>query len=621
MAIVLFAATDAESAIIHVRAGENLQTALNAAQPGDTLLLEMGATFTGNFVLPVKSGTGFITVRSAVADEVAPGSGTRVSPSHRHLLARIRSGNTMPALRTAPGAHHWRLLLLEFDANVEGYGEILQIGDGSSAQNQLSQVPFSLELDRLYIHGDPVMGQKRGIALNARAVTIRNCYISDIRAVGMDTQAIGGWNGPGPFVIENNYLEAAGENFMLGGADPAIPNLVTENVVLRHNYLSRPMSWRQPVVPTPAAPAAKAQTGGTLPAGIYRYRVVARMRVSGGVIAQSAASAEASAEAGAGGAIVLTWTAVSNATDYQVYRRSPLGVSQNWTVAKAAFTDTGAAGQSGAAPTSAGSIWTVKNILELKNARNVVIENNVLENNWAGGQAGYAVVLTPRNQDGGCPWCVVEDVTLQRNVVRNSSSGINILGYDDLAPSKQTRKIRISQNLFYDITGTLGGGAWFLLIGNGPADIVVDHNTVDADGTTISYVYGGAGGAQIPGFQFTNNAFRHSDYGMNGADGAFGNGIISMYFPDGIVRGNWLQGGAASRYPTGTYFDGTFASGFLDIAARNYTAASNGPLYRRATDGTNIGADCGSLGPMLMKVVNGEMTRLSPPRNLRMITK
>ena len=231
------------------------------------------------------------------------------------------------------------------------------------------------------------------------------------------------------------------------------------------------------------------------------------------------------------------------------------------------------------------------------------------------------MVFTPRNQDGGCPWCVVEDVTFQRNVVRNSSSGINILGYDDLAPSKQTRKIRISQNLFHDITGTLGGGAWFLLIGNGPADIVVDHNTVDADGTTISYVYGGAGGAQIPGFQFTNNAFRHSDYGMNGADGAFGNGIISMYFPDGIVRGNWLQGGAASRYPTGNYFDGTFASGFVDIAARNYTAASNGPLYRRATDGTNIGADCGSLGPMVMKVVNGEMTRLIPPRNLRMITK
>ena len=28
------------------------------------------------------------------------------------------------------------------------------------------------------------------------------------------SQAIGGWNGPGPYVISNNFLEAAGENVM-----------------------------------------------------------------------------------------------------------------------------------------------------------------------------------------------------------------------------------------------------------------------------------------------------------------------------------------------------------------------------------------------------------------------
>lgn len=37
--------------------GGDLQAPLNAAQPGDTILLEAGAEFVGNFVLPVKSGT------------------------------------------------------------------------------------------------------------------------------------------------------------------------------------------------------------------------------------------------------------------------------------------------------------------------------------------------------------------------------------------------------------------------------------------------------------------------------------------------------------------------------------------------------------------------------------
>jgi hypothetical protein len=107
-------------------------------------------------------------------------------------------------------------------------------------------------------------------------------YISDINAVGFDTQAIGGWNGPGPFTIENNYLEAAGENFILGGSDPAIPNLISENVVVRYNYMSKPMAWRNPVIPMPNSVAAVALPGaGVLPPGVYTYQVVAFRQVGG----------------------------------------------------------------------------------------------------------------------------------------------------------------------------------------------------------------------------------------------------------------------------------------------------------------------------------------------------
>ena len=42
---------------VTVNAGDNLQAALDAAQPGQTLLLPAGATFTGNFVLPKKAET------------------------------------------------------------------------------------------------------------------------------------------------------------------------------------------------------------------------------------------------------------------------------------------------------------------------------------------------------------------------------------------------------------------------------------------------------------------------------------------------------------------------------------------------------------------------------------
>src|SRR6185295_8362416 len=169
----------------------------------------------------------------------------------------------------------------------------IALGDGGAAQNDLSTVPSGLALDRLYIHGDADRGQKRGIALNADQTTITGCYISDIKAIGQDSQAIGGWNGPGEYIIENNYLEAAGENIMFGGGDPSIPDLTPTKIMVRNNFLSKPLAWREKGAPR----------------------------------------------------------------------------------------------------------WQVKNLFELKNARGVTIERNVMERSWQQAQSGYAVLFTVRNQD------------------------------------------------------------------------------------------------------------------------------------------------------------------------------------------------------------------------------
>src|SRR5713101_2202302 len=50
---------------ISLRAGADLQAALNSAQPGDTITLEAGAVFRGNFTLPKKQGSDWIVIRSA----------------------------------------------------------------------------------------------------------------------------------------------------------------------------------------------------------------------------------------------------------------------------------------------------------------------------------------------------------------------------------------------------------------------------------------------------------------------------------------------------------------------------------------------------------------------------
>src|SRR5437016_8643075 len=61
-----------------VNAGGNLQTAINNAAPGDTIVLQAGATFTGPFTLPNKVGSSWIYIVSSALSSL-PAAETRVS--------------------------------------------------------------------------------------------------------------------------------------------------------------------------------------------------------------------------------------------------------------------------------------------------------------------------------------------------------------------------------------------------------------------------------------------------------------------------------------------------------------------------------------------------------------
>ncbi|MFL6546534.1 MAG: hypothetical protein ACJ8LM_15335, partial [Candidatus Udaeobacter sp.] len=49
---------------IIVRAGDDLQAALDNARPGDTIAIQAGAVFAGPFTLRQKTGDQFITIRT-----------------------------------------------------------------------------------------------------------------------------------------------------------------------------------------------------------------------------------------------------------------------------------------------------------------------------------------------------------------------------------------------------------------------------------------------------------------------------------------------------------------------------------------------------------------------------
>lgn len=610
----------AAGTVRYVKAGDNLQDVLNAAVDGDEIRLQAGATFSGNFVLPVFAGdTAGVTIRTDLPDDRLPAENERVSPAQASVFAKIASPNTAAAMRTAPGAHHWRLLCLEFLNNKDGFGDIFEIGDGSSAQSSLSQVPYAIVVDRVYLHGHPLYGQKRGIALNGRDVTIRNCYISDIKAVGQDSQGIGGWNGPGPFTVENNYVEAAAENFLLGGSDPAIPNLVSEHVVVRYNYMSRPMAWRDPIISAPSGLSAN-PADGALPPGNYAYVVVATRGVGQGTVGHSLPSAPVTVSLPSTGGVQISWGAVAGAAAYDVYGRTAGGQTQRWRVTTTTFTDTGVTGTPGAPPTD-GTIWQVKNVFELKNARDVLVENNVFENNWKQAQPGYAIVLTPRNQDGACTWCTIESIVFRHNIVRNTAAAVNISGHDYPNTSQQAAGITLSDNLFYNVQQALGGNGWGILIGDAPRNVVVTHNTFDFDGTTLLYVYGGSASSPsaVTGFSFTYNAAPHNTYGLNGASASPGALTLQMYFPSSTVTGNWLSGANLSKYPSGNRAESPFGSYIADRPNGDYHLT--GALAADGADGRPAGADIdGLLTMQAVAIAQAGAPMIKAPAHVRIIS-
>ena len=114
-----------------------------------------------------------------------------------------------------------------------------------------------------------------------------------------------------------------------------------------------------------------------------------------------------------------------------------------------------------------GNPFIVKNLFELKNAQRVLLDGNIMENTWGGfSQAGFAILLTPKNQAGGkgvhlCPVCQVTDVTVRNTTISHVGGGLQIANAvaDNGGAALDGQRYSIHDIVIDDIDGKKFNGA------------------------------------------------------------------------------------------------------------------------------------------------------------------
>jgi hypothetical protein len=538
-----------------VNSSDNLQQALTQAHCGDTILLQAGVTFTGNFVLPDKNcdDQHWIVLRSSASESQLPPEGARITPCYAGVsslpgrpsypcpsspggMAKLVAAYGMPSLRFEGGANHYRI--------GPGLEITRPIGTGMypaliGHQEPITQNITNVVIDRDWIHGTATDETMRGINLDGMTyAAVVDSYINDFHCITLigacvDAQAIVGGNGflpEGPWKIEDNFLEGSAENILLGGSGGSI---VPTDITIQHNHFFKPLIWMPGYPGFVGAPNSNPQKCTSTP---------------------------------------------------------------------------------GYCP------FIVKNLLEFKNAQRVLLDGNIMENNWAGfSQNGGSILLTAVNQGEitGNPNATVADITIRYSHISHTAKGLAIANtaLGNQGPAKMAARFSIHDDLFDDISPAYANGDTTAIgvafqfeycpVCSALNNVFVNHVTMLLQAPTALMLLGAPSNAPIENLTFTNNivsvptGMAIFDVGPKLPCVGTANtnqSRLSACLNPYLFAANALIGGAGV-WPEGNFFPANHA--LVDFVGSStlggYALSPNSPYQNVGTDGTVLGADINAI--------------------------
>jgi hypothetical protein len=217
----------------------------------------------------------------------------------------------------------------------------------------------------------------------------------------------------------------------------------------------------------------------------------------------------------------------------------------------------------------------VKNLLELKDGLDVLIEDCEFYNCWKSGQDGYGFMFTPSN--GGAV-----SVTVRNCRMHDVGGIVNVTGTDASGINPTRTRVAIYGGDYRTNTAAMGGSGRFLLAQRGPASLIVDHATIAHEGNALMDL--ADDDVPIDVLQVVNSTWNYGSYGIRIGGASHGDnsaGIIRSI----DITGNTITGAHSQfrdRYPDNIYLEAMSHDREVDVdrLAKAYAQAVRTELQR-----------------------------------------
>lgn len=639
--LAIASSTYAQTTVV-VPSGGDLQSFINqlASGAGGRIELEPGAEYVGNFRL--RKGPTATNPITIITRGFSVPDGKRVTPSDFPTMAKVLApcAGPGPLIEADTGAGYYKLIGLELsvkyidgrDCHASFLVDLSNGGDNNPAYGQY--LSHNIVFDRVHAKGK-FNDARFAFVFNGINQSLINSWVSDFaNGGGLNRDSAGVWlgTGPGPYLIENNHIEAGMWMIFTGGADGDSPNFGMVASGSTASMLN--LSGLQGVLPsigdfvsvkvTETSPVIGpwAQRSYSLNERLYRHTAASQPVGRPPVL------------------FYVTKAGVSSPAEpdfFNAHENQPLiDGSVEWRQEVTGFQIGRVTGINGTTfslqpampqglilPPVAGTkakwngnvpsdiritrnhffrpgAWAASNapnkgMFQFKAARRVLIEGNYFESEvqypgWLGLSAG--------NQGGTAPWSTVSHITIKNNRVRHLGTISNITLNDTFGKTATPGSdIHVENNLLTEMGGPLESEqSWFTLMSNADGVRFI-HNTV-VNNYKLIFAYGRAQN----GFVLRDNILTYNVH-MNCE---LGEPHLAKCFPGHIVSGNAitnLPSERRSEFPTTNFFPVSHGNvGYINFgssAVSDWALRSDSPYKGKATDGKDIGVDIAQLSAAL----------------------